>query len=348
MPPRTNNLKPTPAQFRNQLPVKPANYWLYGSFSLILALCAVLAWALFNITTLKDWYVLATYHPPTVITQLAVEDGMTNYARRLFYVNKPQIENKSVFATNCTSSDVSAHVIGCYHSGDNGIFLLNVSDPRLKGIIEVTAAYEMLHAGYARLNSTERNQLDQEMWQYYTQANISTAIKQQMASYAISEPGARYDELYSVLGTEVNILPQVLENHFKLYFNNRASIVARYNGYEASFTSIETAINTYSAELTGLRGQIDAQKSQLNSLLNSINAEQTVLNNEKSNAQFAIYNSGVAGYNNLVNQYNQLANTVHSEITQYNQIVSASNALAIEDQQLVEAITSSPSQQITK
>ena len=206
----------------------------------------------------------------------------------------------------------------------------------------------MLHAGYARLNSTERNQLDQEMWQYYTQANISTAIKQQMASYAISEPGARYDELYSVLGTEVNILPQVLENHFKLYFNNRASIVARYNGYEASFTSIETAINTYSAELTGLRGQIDAQKSQLNSLLNSINAEQTVLNNEKSNAQFAIYNSGVAGYNNLVNQYNQLANTVHSEITQYNQIVSASNALAIEDQQLVEAITSSPSQQITK
>ena len=314
----------------------------------MLLIALALIWALFNLTTVRDWYILANYHPPQIIQQIATEDGMTAYARKLFYVNKPQIQSKSLFATNCTSSDVSAHVIGCYHDGDNGIFLLNVTDPRLNGIIEVTAAYEMLHAGYARLNSAERDQLDKLMWQYYTAADISNEIKQQMASYAISEPGARYDELYSVLGTEVGTLPTALENHFKIYFNDRAAIVARYNGYQVAFTSREAAIAAYTAQLTSLKAQITANENQLNTLLNNINSEQQTLNTERASGNIAAYNSGVDGYNALVNQYNQLVVSVRSEIVQYNQIVNASNALAIEDQQLVEAITSTPSAQTTK
>ena len=348
MPPKMNNLAPTSQHPLYVAATSQSKVWPLVRLTLGIALLIALGLAFLNFRTLRDWYILANYQPPTAISALANQDDMTSYARRLFYVNKPQIETKTIFAGHCTTSDASAHVIGCYHEGDNGIFLLDVKDPRLNGIIEVTAAYEMLHAGYARLNSATRSELNSEMWHFYTRSDISYAIKQQMASYAISEPGARYDELYSVLGTEVATLPKTLEDHFKIYFNDRAAIIAQYDGYQAAFNSREAAISADNVKLSALHSQIDSNENQLNNILSNINFEQQTLNTERSAGSIAIYNSGVAGFNSLVDQYNQLVFTVRSEITQYNSLVSVSNQLAIEDQQLVEAITSTPSTQTTK
>lgn len=322
--------------------------WQYVLLSLLGLILAITVWGLFNITKVRDWYILATYKPPAVVQQLAVVDTMTSYARQLFYVNKPVVASSSVFAANCPSGSNHTHVIGCYLSGDNGIYLLNVGDPRLNGIIPVTAAYEMLHAGYARLSRAMRSQIDQAMWQFYTQHNLSPEIKQQMASYAVSEPGARYDELYSVLGTEVSNLPAMLENHYKLYFNNRTVILSAYNGYQAAFNSREQAIASDNAQLTSLRAQINSLESQLNALLANINAEQGTLSSDRGNGNQAGYNAAISSYNAMVNQYNSLVESVTADINQYNAIVSASNSLALEERQLVQAISSTPSKQISK
>lgn len=308
----------------------------------------VLSWVLLNLNNIKDWFILATYNPPEIVSQLASEDTMTNYAKRLFFINKPVIENKTAFASHCPSGGNQTHVIGCYHDGDNGIFLLDVTDPNLNGIIPVTAAYEMLHAGYARLSGSERTTIDSEMWQFYLHNNLSQEIKSQMASYAVSEPGARYDELYSVLGTEVGNLPRSLENQYKLYFNDRAKIVESYNGYQAAFNSREQEIASYNSQLVSLKSQIDSNENQLSVLQTSINQQQSTLQSEQSSGNITAFNSGVPGYNALIDQYNALVQSTRAFISEYNSIVIASNTLALEEQQLVQAISSSPSEHAAK
>ncbi len=336
------------ASLSNPKPTRCVKIRHFSLGLLAVLIVASMFWIIYNLNTIRDWYLLATYHPPQIVSQLASVDGMTNYAKDLFYLNRPAIEGKSAFAANCSNKDNQTHVIGCYHDGDNGIFLLNVTDPQLNGIIPVTAAYEMLHAGYARLSKTEQTSIDNQMWQFYQGHNLGTEIKAQMASYAVTEPGAKYDELYSVLGTEVAALPAQLENHYKLYFKNRASIVRTYQNYQAAFNSRENSIAAYNKELTTLLSQINASKNQLTVLQNSITQQQNTLNQYQASGNFSAYNINVLGYNALINQYNDLVYATRSEVSQYNIIVGESNALALEERQLVQAISSTPSIQSPK
>ncbi len=307
-----------------------------------MAMVAVLVvWMLFNLTAVRDWIILASYNPPQSVTAIANEDQMTPYAKNLFYVNRPAILGKSQFAQQCPNRLEQSYVIGCYHGGDNGIFLLDVTDPRLNGIMPVTAAYEMLHAGYARLSVVQRTSLDASMWAYYEKYVSSPEIHQQMASYAKTEPGAKYDELYSVLGTEVMNLSPQLERHYKLYFTNRQTIVKTYLGYEAEFTQRQQQIASDDLQLSNLKYQITADQTKLSSWQVAINTQagqmKTLLNNNAYNA----YNSLIPVYNNQVNAYNQLLAQTKSLITQYNNLVNTRNSLALEEQQLVQSLNSS-------
>ena len=299
-------------------------------------------WAMTNTQKIRDWYILQTYHPPAAIVSLVNIDQMTNYAKNLFYVNRPNLASKSVFAAQCPKGAYQTYVIGCYHSGDNGIYLLDVKNPSLDGIIPVTAAYEMLHAGYARLTSAARSSIDNQMWNFYLHNVNNSEIKQQMAAYAVSEPGARYDELYSVLATEVDNLPTTLNNDYRLYFKDRASIVVMYNKYQASFISRQSAIASDASELNSLKTQIDNNEAVISSELNSIKTQSATLDGQKSSGDIAAYNLGVPGYNLLVNNYDVLVNTTRSEITNYNQIVNQLNSLVLEEQQLIKSINTAP------
>ena len=346
MPPKMNRSAASwPVKPKNSFKVKLRHFSLGFLAALVVA---AMFWVIYNLNTIRDWYLLATYRPPAIVAQLASEDTMTSYARNLFYLNRPAIEGKSAFAANCPSGGNQTHVIGCYHDGDNGIFLLKVTDPRLNGIIPVTAAYEMLHSGYARLSGSERSSLDDQMWQFYLHNNLGSEIKAQMASYAATEPGMRYDELYSVLGTEVANLPPQLESHYRMYFTNRALIVATYMKYQAAFNSREAQIAAYNSQLSSLMGQITRNKNQLSVMQTSINQQQNTLDAYKANANYQAYNAGVVQYNLLVDQYNSLVDSTRSEISQYNIIVNESNALALEEKQLVEAISTAPSKQTPK
>ncbi len=347
-PPKMNSYQKKLNKIRNQTPPGESKYGHIVIIVFLVLIAGASVWSFFNFTTIRDWYILLNYNPPSTIQALASYDTMTPYATKLFYVNKPLIESKTAFAIQCPGSSDSTHVIGCYHSGDNGIYLLNVTDSRLNGIIQVTAAYEMLHAGYARLSSSTKTKIDNAMWQYYSSANISSAIKQQMASYAISEPGAKYDELYSVLGTEVGPIPSYLENHYKIYFSNRAKIVAAYNGYQSAFNDRQQEIASIKAQLAVLKDQINALESSLSTLQSQLNSQQLTLNNDRFSNNFYAYNSAVNSYNATVNQYNSLVNSTKSDISQYNNLVDTANAIAIEEQQLVSAISATPTTQSTK
>lgn len=321
---------------------KNSRHWQYIVILSLIIFSGCLALILSNTETIRDWYVLATYQPPRGIASLAKEDTMTSYAKQLFYVNKPQLQSKNMFAMDCPNGAEQDNVIGCYHSGDRGIYLLNITDSQLNGIIPVTAAYEMLHAGYARLSLTTRSLLDKQMWSFYVRHVSNPAIKKQMAAYMATEPGAQYDELYSVLATEVANLPTNIANQYKPYFASRIKIVDMYNNYQQAFTSRQQTITNDNRLLLQIKSRITSDENTLNQMQATIKTESTTLSSDQVSGNINAYDIEVLGYNHLVIVYNATLAKTKIYIYQYNQLVDSVNSLVLEEQQLIKAISSTP------
>jgi hypothetical protein len=120
------------------------------SLVILLAIVAFPVVAIANVQAIEDWWNLRGYSPPAEIAKLAAEDTMTPKAQRLFYVNHPQlISDKAQFRQACPLSEQTI-VLGCYYhiqgSIKEGIALSDITDNRLNGVEEVTAAHETLHS----------------------------------------------------------------------------------------------------------------------------------------------------------------------------------------------------------
>src|SRR3982751_4835203 len=107
-----------------------------------------------------DWWVLRNYAVPAEITTLATQTTMTDVGKRLFYINHPALEDKASFNADCSGKTEHSVVLGCYHGNRQGIYIYNVQDPRLEGVKQVTAAHEMLHQAYDRLNGKDRTRIN--------------------------------------------------------------------------------------------------------------------------------------------------------------------------------------------
>lgn len=288
---------------------------------------------------IADWWRLRNYQAPATIAQLASDDTMTPAARHLFYVNHPVLENKQDFNAHCADKSEQTAVLGCYHGNRQGIYIYSVSDPRLAGVEQVTAAHEMLHQAYDRLSSGDRKHVDQMLQDYYDHGLTDQDIKAKMDSY--KQQGADViNELHSVLGSEVANLPPSLETYYKQYFTNRAKIVAYAQSYQAEFNQRKAQVAQFDAQLAGLKDRISSNKTDLSSKLKSLQTKENQINQDAANRDQAQYNADVAQYNSMVDAYNNELSATHSLITQYNDIVAQRNAIAIQEQQLQEALDS--------
>jgi hypothetical protein len=289
----------------------------------------------------RDYFALRNYTAPSAVAQLSSDDQFTSYANKVFLVNHPQIDTKAAFSKVCPAGTEQTVVLGCYHSNQAGIYLLGVSDPTLKGIEQVTAAHETLHAIYDRLSTSKRNQVDGWLLSYYNHGLTDPTIRTQIADYKKSEPNDWVNEMHSLFGTEVPNLPAQLENYYSQYFKNRKVITNDYQTYQAAFTTRENQITIDDGELNIFSTQINKDNTQLDGELSTIQSTQKSLQADQSSNQIAQYNQGVPGYNQLVNQYNTLVAAAQSLINQYNAIVATRNSIALEEQQLTNEITAS-------
>lgn len=286
-----------------------------------------------------DWWRLRGYVPPAEIVKLADDTAMTDYGRRLFYVNHPLLNDKSSFQQNCVINEVTI-VLGCYIAGD-GIFVYKVSDSRLEGVHQVTSAHEMLHAAYGRLSSREKARIDAQIATAF--ANITDErIKNTVSSYRQRDASVVPNELHSILATEVSILPPELEAYYAKYFKNRATIVNYSKQYEAAFEDRRNKVAEYDAQLSTLKQQIDASQNDLNATAQEISSERAELDALLTANNVGAYNAKVPGFNTKVRNYNALVNKVRSLIDQYNAIVKSRNAIALEENELLQAIDSRP------
>jgi hypothetical protein len=301
---------------------------------------ALLAWVVVNRQAIEDWWRLRNYSAPAAVADLAKVDAMTDYARKVFYVNEPSIQNAEQFAQNCPKNGgEQTIVLGCYKGNQNGIYILNVDDPRLDGVKRVTAAHEMLHAVYDRLSTSERQKVDSMLQAYYQNGLSDDRIKSTIEAYKISEPHDVVNEMHSIFGTEIGSLPPELETYYAKYFTNRAQVADYAAKYQAEFTSRRQQVEQYDTQLGSMKGQIDGMEADLQAKRRQIQAQDANLNGLRSSGQINAYNAGVPAYNALIDSYNAEVAQIRSLITQYNSLVAARNAVALEEGQLVKELS---------
>ncbi len=305
------------------------------SFVLTLAFIVIPIVALLYRQSIQDWWVLRSYEPPAEISQLATDTTMTEYGKKVFYVTRPALKQKQEFRGECTSAERTI-VLGCYKTG-SGIYLYDVSDERLAGVEQVTAAHEMLHAAYDRLGAKERDRIDVLTQDAYSKLT-DERIKKNVEAYRERDNTVVPNELHSILGTEVDSLPEELEAHYATYFSDRQKIVAYSKQYEAEFTKREKQVEAYDAQLKLLKAQIDTYNATLDTLEAQITSQKKTMDELAAAGKYTEYNSMVNGYNKLISSFNSTAASLKTKIEQHNQIVAARNLLVVEEQELYEAI----------
>jgi len=288
----------------------------------------------------NDWYVLQSYKPSAQVSSLASATAMTDYGRKLFYVNDPElIADKASFTAKCNQMEESI-VLGCYISND-GIFLYQVKDQRLNGVVEVTAAHEMLHVGYERLNNSEKNRINALLLAEYKNIKDKRLIDT-IKAYEAKDPAVVLNELHSILPTEVTKLSGELEDYYTKYFTDRSLVTALSSKYENEFITREQKIEAYDTELTQKKQQIDSNLAQIERLSDALNIEKSRMDNYRQSGDITSYNNSVGPYNQLVNQYNSLVRSTQSQIDSYNVLVENRNTLAGDIKSLVDSIDSRP------
>ncbi len=308
-----------------------------GVLVILLALLVGVWW---QRQTIYDYARLYNYTAPPEVAALADRTTMNSSSRRLFYVYRPAIEDKSQFNADCTASEQTI-VLGCYVQGQ-GIYLYKVTDSRLNGVQEVTAAHEMLHAAYTRLSASEKTKVDQMTAAAYAKIT-DERLRKTVDAYRAKDQSVVPNELHSILGTEVRALPNDLEAYYKRYFNNRLAVVGYSEKYQQAFTERQKQIEQYDGQLKNIKQQIDDLQSSLQAQERDLRSQKVTMDNLYAQRQFEAYNTLVAPYNMKVRAYNSQADSAQALIDQYNSIVNTRNALAVEESQLVKAIDSRPS-----
>lgn len=288
---------------------------------------------------ISDWIQLYGYAPTATISTLATETTMTGAAQHLFYLNKPQISDKAQFSNHCTNQEKTI-VLGCYHGGQNGIYILKIADnSELNGVMQVTAAHEMLHAAYDRLSADDRTNINAQLQAYFDNSLHDKAIRAEVNAYRKTEPGELLNEMHSIFGTEVANLPSGLETYYARYFASRKSVVVQAERYQSAFRKHESAVAKYDVQIAVLQKQIKSGESLLQTNAADLKSALSRLNALKSANKIDSYNVAVPGYNSLVRSYNALLETTRDQILQFNILVTKRNALVVEEQQLIKQLS---------
>ena len=309
------------------------------SIVFLLFLLTVLLVAIWQKQDVIDWWKLRDYTPNASVKSLADATSMTDFGRRLFYINQPELLTGSSFSHQCDFGKEKTIVLGCYAGNDRGIFLYKVEDPRLDGVIQTTAAHEMLHAAYNRLNSKERAEIDNELAAYYRSIKDDRLIET-IDAYNKSEPDEIANEMHSIFGTEVSTLPITLEKHYQKYFKDRKTVVRLSEKYQYEFTSRRKQAAIYDSDLAALKSRIDANELILRSKERILIQQYKDLQSLRETIDSSQYNLKVHDYNNDVQNYNNLITEAKSQIAEFNSIVKKRNDLALEERELTQALSS--------
>lgn len=286
---------------------------LAGLASLLIALAAL--WP-----TLTDWWYINIYQPPPEIASIAAATGMSNRGKIIFYKAQPQIESKEAFEGDC---QFEIQVLGCYISGRNKIFILDIKNTEIEQDVEnVTGAHEMLHSAYSSMNAGERRKIDEELEKEFSKITDEELIE----TIRRTPESNRINELHSHIGTEIVNVSPILEKYYQKYFTYRSKVVAANVSFKELFQEVAGDINARKAELDGMRVRLDMLAGRIDSGHQEIaTLDQLVDVYERTNDPDSYYpalerrNNLAASVNRDVGEYNTLRLEYNSKVDLFNQ-----------------------------
>jgi hypothetical protein len=213
-----------------------------------------------------DQWIVWTEPPAAHIAELADDLALTETGRRIFFASRPQIDDASDFQQHCPlEGDI---VLGCY--GGERIYVYRVTDERLDGTVEATAAHELLHAVYDRMTPEEAARIDALVAAYVATLPTDDENVRTVAGYPESQHA---DEWHSRLGTDYAQLPVELERHYAEIFADRARIVAFAQGSTAELDGYTDRIEQLSAELAQASDDLSARAAAYDDAIARLNAD---------------------------------------------------------------------------
>ena len=325
---------------------KPKRTSFMRSFAAIAVAAGGLAVAYWFGPQLLDEFRAQQYTPSSQISAIEQRVTLTPAGKRIFYATSPEVQDSGQFNSSCHSVERTTAILGCYYR--DRIYLYNVQNDELDGALDVTAAHELLHAAYARLNAFERQKVDGLVRAAYQKVKDEPTLKRLMEYYKQAEPGAEVNELHSILGTTIANLDSELERHYARYFTNRASIVALNQRYTQVFSeldqqaaSLKTKIST---EESALKTETDTYQNELNQLNSDIQSfNQRAASGDFSSQEFYAARNVLSG---RVAALNRRQNQLNARISAYNTMIVEYNKLAVRAQQLNQSMNgvSAPSE----
>lgn len=252
------------------------------SLTIITVFAVIAAVLLLNRQMIIDQISVWQYQPTAEVANIASTAAFSDNGRFVYYASQPRIESTQLFNDACGRTEQSTAILGCYSS--DRIYIYNITNEKLAGIKEVTAAHEMLHAAYQRLSDADKKSVDALTEAEYNTLKNDQKFAERMAFYARAEPGERDNELHSIIGTEVASISPALESYYKRYFTDRQKTVTLYTKYSAVFKQIDERSTQLSASLKTLGVKIEQATNQYNRDVKLLNQDITAFNARANSA----------------------------------------------------------------
>ena len=288
----------------------------------------------------SDHFSMWSFQPSSAVHGINERLDLTYRGQLYFYTAHPELNQAEEFNDNCPRIEVNSPILGCLR-GDR-IYIYDIDNGKLDGIEEVTAAHEMLHVAWQRLSDEERQHVG-KLLQKEQKKIDDKSFKERMDYYERNEPGQFFNELHSIIGTEVRDIDAELEEYYKKYFNDRSAVVELYEKYSSVFDNLLSQSETLATKIKDIGQDLVPRIEQYQRDVMNLAASIDNFNHRASTGDFESMNQFYQERSQLVYMSNQLSliqQQIEADIKVYNSLVDQYNSLAIQLESLHQSIDS--------
>ena len=320
---------------------KPTKARIISNVIICLVLIVISILVIINRQYIVDQISVWEFHSTSELDSLVNRAGMNSYGKFLYLASHPLLDATQNFNSECNRIENTESILGCYTN--SRIYIYDVTDSKLDGIREVTAAHEVLHSAYQRLDDKEKSKINLLLEAEYKKLENNKDFSDRMAFYARTEPGERDNEPHSVIGTEIANISPDLEVYYSKYFSDRQKVVALNTKYSSVFIGLKARANNLASQINALSASINTKIADYNISVNTLNNDITNFNSQATNGSFVSqsqFNSKRADLSNRVTGLEATRSEINADIAKYNSILTEYNSIASESKKLYNSIDS--------
>lgn len=299
------------------------------------------ALVLLNFQSVRDFAVANSFRPSADVAAVEGKLHLTDYGKMVFRASTPSLDSRDVFNQECSTVSSETSILGCFTGSKIHVFDIRAQE--FDGIVESTAAHELLHAVWARMDDHQKSNLSSALSSVLDASNSD--FRKSLEPY---DQSSQLEEIYVRSATQIKSLPDNLEAHFADIFQDQDSVVDFYDSYSRPFAELEATLAELSEQIDSLKSKISSESASYASRVESFNSAAAEFNSCASTPNCfsdATFNSRRASLLAEKSAIDDLYDTLDSDITTYNRQIDTYNAKVLYGRSLETIINSNPKPQ---